>query len=328
MTKQEFSALVANAGFTPVGDTLAYGFIGQHPLTLQFAAYGQLQLIFALEKNQISPFRRELKQALRKKGTFVINKLLVVTLRQNRNTPHPQSFAILANALNSFFSAHCIHPQDVCPYCKQSHCDSTAIVKNTYRGVHKRCVDEQLEGNLRATEKNELEGSYLTGVIGAILGGVVGCIPTILTLWFLERHFSLLYALIPLCIFYGYKLFRGRMNRAALVTTIILSVVYVFGLYVLYIGIVLVAYGYSLSFLRYFITDPEFLRTLTGDLAISLLFTALGVAIVWRRISQTNTTVISATQDVRDSIRPINRYAYAPAPQQVPPAQPYNEGPQ
>ncbi len=317
MTKQEFTNFALNAGFELADEGSAYGLIGDYPVVIHFIN-GSAQLIFPFEKAQLQPAKNALKQALRQKAQFRIgSNAFVVVIRNRRKRPIQQVFAETANALIGIFKEYDIRPLDQCPYCSGGNCDSYAIVKNTYRCVHKHCIDEHLAGRIEATEKNELSGSYITGLIGGILGGAVGCIPTMLSLWFAETHYSILYALIPLGIYFGYKLLKGRMNRAVIITTIALSVFYAFALYILYSAAIIALYGYPISYLPLLLRDTQFLRGLLYDIAISFVFIALGIIIVWRRISHTNIREIAVTQNIGATVRPMNRYAYAPAVQQT-----------
>jgi hypothetical protein len=67
--------------------------------------------------------------------------------------------------------------------------------------------------------QTEREGSALLGVIGSILGGLVGCIPWVL-IALAGYVASLGGTFISLAAYYGYKLFRGKMDRTSTVVIV------------------------------------------------------------------------------------------------------------
>ena len=178
---------------------------------------------------------------------------------------------------------------DVCPLCRKKDCDALALV-NGYVPVHRACCENQAYNTVTQAELNRVQGSYVTGVIGALIGGLVGAIPTILTIWFLERIWVLLYALIPLCAYWGYKKLRGRMSRGAVVVVILSSVLQLFIMEQVYFYmLIVVSWGIWPSI---FATVPLYFDLMTPaeiaqDMAMSVVFLALGIWIVFRQIKTT-----------------------------------------
>ena len=62
-----------------------------------------------------------------------------------------------------------------------------------------------------------------------------------------EKIYALLFALIPLCIYYGYKLLKGKMNKVVIVLTVILSVLSVYMIEMLLLAYYIVAEGFLIS---------------------------------------------------------------------------------
>lgn len=135
----------------------------------------------------------------------------------------------VTQALNLFTSGlreAGINPSDLCPVCKQGGCDAYADVGG-YTAVHSTCV-EALSVSAANQAHNALRsGSYITGLIGALVGGLIACIPNIIA-YMAGWMVGYFYALIPLGAYYGYKMFRGRMNRGAFVFTCIASLIHLF----------------------------------------------------------------------------------------------------
>ena len=96
---------------------------------------------------------------------------------------------------------------DICPLCLKPLCDAYALVKSEFQPVHAACVHAQ------STDIKKSASSGL-GWLGALLGGLVGTIPTLLAIFLLSYISAWLCALIPIAAFYGYKLLGGKMARS------------------------------------------------------------------------------------------------------------------
>lgn len=136
-----------------------------------------------------------------------------------------QQWERLFSMLFDFFDTYHITPPTRCPVCDQEGCDILALYQAHFAPIHSVCLQRLMNEAEERAELQHLNGSYVTGLIGGILGGILGALPNLLLTWMAGRSHSLLFALIPLGIYYGYKLFRGKMNHIALVLTIGLSII-------------------------------------------------------------------------------------------------------
>lgn len=130
------------------------------------------------------------------------------------------------------------------------------------------------------------------GIIGGILGAIVGVLPSFLSVVLVEKIYALLFALIPLCIYYGYKLLKGKMNKVVIVLTVILSVLSVYMIEMLLLAYYMVSdYGLLISeaiqLVGASLLEPSVWTAMTMDALTSFLFVALGIWIAWGRISRT-----------------------------------------
>ena len=197
---------------------------------------------------------------------------------------------------------------DQCPLCRKPGCDGVALV-GRYVPVHQACCREHSVSTVTRAEVNARTGSYVTGLIGALAGGFVGAIPTILGIYFLEMIWSLLFALIPLGAYYGYKLCRGRMNRFALAAVLISCLFQLFAMEQALFYIVL--HDLTGLFPSMFATIGLYFDLMTpgdmfADMWQSVLFMALGVWIVFRRISQTSVSEVHSAGTLMDSMMPYS----------------------
>lgn len=56
---------------------------------------------------------------------------------------------------------------------------------------HRECCQQGAYDTVAREELNRVQGSYITGIVGALVGGLVGAIPTLLTsgFWKESGHF-------------------------------------------------------------------------------------------------------------------------------------------
>lgn len=207
-----------------------------------------------------------------------------------------------------------LRPPETCPICGQGGCDALAL-QGGYVPVHRACVENQSQAASARAEENAVMGNYFTGFLGALLGGLVGVIPNVLAAVLLERIFALLYALIPLAAYYGYKLCKGKMNKGAFVCTLISSVINLF--------VVELANQYIWVWMEYGAMDiAEYLVAFTmvlleGELTANLLqgaiFLALGLWISWGAITRTSTHEVRDAAAVQATLQPWPVRESAPA---------------
>lgn len=223
-----------------------------------------------------------------------------------------------------------MHIPTLCPLCGAPGCDSYAYMNKAYHPTHAVCVQSMAAVTHAKAAENQQNGSYLTGFIGAVLGALVGLIPNLITYFYLDYAFALLYALIPLASYYGYKLLRGKMTGVAtaiiaVVTILAAPFVDIFGL-----SLYLLAEGYvfTTAELISLLFEPEVL----GSMVISFIFALIGLFIVSGIIRRGNKHVVNDSILTQSTLRPMQHLqpatpvaqpvAYAPLevqPQNPPP---------
>lgn len=142
--------------------------------------------------------------------------------------------------------------------------------------------------------------------LGAVLGGIVGSIPCVV-LYVVGYIASMVAALIALGVGYGYKLLGGKPGKLSFAMIIVITLL----VSVLAVGAGLVCdLGYSIftgelqsdwgvgrdeiqisdtfSILQLALSDeevrPDLISEWVSSLALNLLFSCLGIAIVWKRL--------------------------------------------
>ncbi len=183
--------------------------------------------------------------------------------------------------------------------CTECGCEITTgrwvLINGTAYHFHDSCADKaarEVEGS--NSRKAEADGSYITGLLGALCGSAVGAI-----VWGIVLYLGYVASLVGLLIGFlaekGYNLLKGKQGKAK-VPVLILAVI--FGVVLGTVG----AYGYALlemiqggelpgfvlgdipMLLTVMLSeDPEFRSSVISNMAQGLLFAALGVFALLRQ---------------------------------------------
>lgn len=319
----QFSDFAAARGCRQVQND-AFGIYRGYPFAVHYKKGGQGQLTAAFKFGSKTPksLLKEMRAALKPYGASPMSYApdRVGFLLAGKEGAE-ENFDNALSALAELFTAAGLTPPTVCPFCKGNGCDTLAFVGGGYVPVHRACLDRALAGNATAARRSMQQGNYFTGILGALAGGLVGALPSLLTIWFASRVFALLFALIPICAYQGYKLCRGRLNRVATVVTILSSILQVFVLEQLLFYISVVDYYgiwpsiFSSMILYFRLYTPG---DMIASMATQLVFVALGIWISWRMITQTGGTALQSVQYINATVAPYAAPGTTPAPAQTP----------
>ena len=154
------------------------------------------------------------------------------------------------------------------------------------------------KAKVKETEKKEkikVKNNYFLGIIGAILGGVVASIPWILVYVYGNLMLSALSILIPVGIFYGYKLFGGRTTKALPTIVVIISILITILTMLVLMPIFLIqSQGATINFsnIKYLYGNMNLFEGKTLDIVIAIIFTTFGAyiisAIIKKKIANEN----------------------------------------
>lgn len=139
--------------------------------------------------------------------------------------------------------------------------------------------------------KEKKKGSYITGTIGAILGGLVASIPWILTYTFANMIVAALAIIIAGGAFLGYKIFKGKIGKAfPVIITIVSLLVVTIVTTVICPSILMIQSGYPITLdnlVSLYISEARtnVRDAIIQDLIVSLAFTAIGIAAIVHSIS-------------------------------------------
>ena len=133
------------------------------------------------------------------------------------------------------------------------------------------------------------QGNYLTGIIGAIIGGFIATIPWVLAYVYGNMMLSLLAVLIAAGEFYGYKLCKGKIDKKLPVIIMILAIIIVSVTTLIIIPAWLLAkegLPVTLQSIKNLYSFSDFSTAIIKDYLITVIFTVLGASVVTSSIKK------------------------------------------
>lgn len=314
MDKAEYKQMCESHGLRLVSDFRAVGMERGYPVTVQYAGKKSVSMSLPTGKEDQKRFSGELKSRLRESFGKSVSAAWAdvgyVTVYLD-TASIPDVYCQGVTAVLDIFKSLGFTVPDRCAVCGGSGCDCATPRGPAYAPVHRACLESGVAGAKAAADKNIQGGSYLLGAVGAFLGAAVGVLPSVFTILALEKIYVLLFMLIPLASYAGYKLLKGKMNYASLVFTLIFSVLAVyllnFGITIYYLADYYeLTASEALSLVPPALGDPEMWVDITRseDFLKCILFVALGIFLAWGQISRTNKTSIKDAQGLLESAVP------------------------
>ena len=309
MKANEFSLLASELGLTAYGPRLC-GVVDGWPLTVYNTRLTHVQFVADRKKDRAT--MRQIEEMLKTWGGRVYSwRGNILTLTSPSQKKARGSRAEYISFCAWVMTRVGLKPLDHCPYCGARYCDVAAMIGRNFQLVHLRCLRDAADKARDKAENNSHNGNYLLGTLGAILGMIVGTIPTLMTVYFMSIESSLLFALIPICIYLGYKFFGGKMNRSALFLSVVLSIAAVFLLnFEIVVLIFMDEYGASFGEAMRALPDVFQDGTFWAEIAMNslqeYLFTGLGLMIAWRLIS---TTDAGSADELAAALRMARNYS-------------------
>ena len=137
--------------------------------------------------------------------------------------------------------------------------------------------------------KKEKTGSYLTGIIGAIIGGIIATIPWVLVYVYGNMMLSILAAIIAGGEFLGYKICKGKIDKKLPIIIMVIAVIVVMVTTLAIIPALLIhkqGLPVSIANVQKLYGSSEFSTAITRDCIISIIFTILGASIITSNIKK------------------------------------------
>lgn len=325
MTKDEFSQLCRSHGLTMTADTQAVGWERGFFIVLRYAGKNNVSVSLPVRKDDQNKYARDLKLELKSRFGRNVSAAWtpegVTMFVSSKSIPDVYCQGVTA-ALDTLRGLGFTAPEN-CPVCGRAGCDAAIPKGPGCVPVHRACLEGNVSGAQVRSDDNLKNGSYLLGFIGALLGMVVGILPTVLTILAMDRIYVLLFMFIPLASYAGYRLLKGKMNYAALIFSILFSILGVFLLnFISSLWAVKEYYSLTISQMMELavpaFTDMEVWAEIakSEDFLKCLIFVAAGIFLAWGQISRTGKTDVKAARDVLSSAVPYaapQSFEYDPA---------------
>lgn len=291
-------------------DGNGYGFIGDFPVVVRerkkppLSRTKGMTLTFTLEETD-KALKKDLNRAFSRKcyASIASNYLNIEVVGSYRSLA--ETYEELSQIVPEVFAQHNVLPMQTCPICQKEGCGSVVAYGKGYHSVHDYCVRSAVDTIKERAEDNQANGGYILGSLGGLAGGILACVPSFLTIWFMERAYSLLYILIPLGIYGGYKLMKGKLSKFVTGYTVVLSVILAVGLDIAVTAVGMISAGYPMELLPYLFRAPGMFESLFENILTSLLFVAIGIYYTWRRITHTSDTDLANAELLKETMIPF-----------------------
>ena len=283
--------------FAPVNQRLCVGTWKNYAVTLQqYSGRNYFVFVAVRVESARSALRKSLRAALKEAGikhcsvNQVMKNHIQATVTVGKDDSAHSDLCGFLDALTGILRQNGIGPANTCAITGAPNPDSLCLMQNGgcygFQPVFASAVRQSDYETKAQTEENELNGSYLTGLLGAVLGMVAGMAVNLLLMVLAHKISVWLFALIPFCAMFGYKRMKGKTNWVAMLIVIVLSLIAVPLMEYIYLAIsVAKEYDASLSEAlkevgRVFF-QSKVLKETTPEMLKMLLFMALGVAVSW-----------------------------------------------
>ena len=143
--------------------------------------------------------------------------ILRVTKKEEANTYMERVFSII----DTVFKEQGIQPLYTCPTCGQGNCDAMYFNQSMLTPIHSGCKSTLIEQTTQTYKDKQQNSKFFRGLIGLLIGGFIGGIPSILSILLFNYELLYLYALIPLGSLFAYKLLGGE---AGVIPTILITI--------------------------------------------------------------------------------------------------------
>ena len=237
---------------------------------------------------------------------------LTVTIRLDDELQAKRLFEAATARLKEVFREVEITAPKGCPICELPRGEMLTKYGGRLHLLHQNCLHNWKNETVAQMETKRYNAGHLRGVVGGLIGGIVGSLPALIALFIFDLFIGVLFAFIPMGVYFGWKLFGGLLSRGTTVFTILYSLllapVIVGAYWFLVFRILHPEPGLSWwDILEGYFTDATFLSYFLGDTFFAFLATIFGIFIAWRLISKTDQQELDRVKAAFDDAVPLER---------------------
>lgn len=217
-------------------NTVSIGLFNDYPVSLVFSEETEEKQWcignIAVEQYNPNKLQKQLpKESQENKINFLTKgaqatsfSFIILELTQEKAL---ETIETVLSLMTNLLSQNKISPQNKCCLCNQTDVDDYALYadatdNNTIlaRPIHVHCVKK--EYNITMERVNSKTNPFIC-ILYALIGALIGAIPTVLTIVFAKYEVAILEAIIPLAAFYGWRFAKGKSSTLAAIVVLIVS---------------------------------------------------------------------------------------------------------
>lgn len=305
MNKTEFKSYMESVGFQVRGK-LAYGNVKGYPILVKKRFLSRLELYFYLEDNPWQEIRVEILALAKKYHADAYFENNQITWRVHVGKKVTEQIQKMWDDIVLVLQDKGVKIPKRCILCGEEDSDVYAVIGEGNQPVHKDCLQKEIT---KVRDRMQ-QGRYSLGLIGGLLGCIVGSLPCILSMIFVQDTFCVLFLFIPPCVYYGYQFFKGRMSQFVFWVSVVFSLasVYIMQIVVriqrIFMENNLMWSGHNLLviFKKLMLSEDIWLK-MTQDAGLDFVFALMGILINWELISRTN---LKAEENITKVIDTVN----------------------
>ena len=320
MENDIFSSL-AQYDFTPVNPNVCVGVWNNYAVTLRRFSGRSFYVYFAVRFGKAPRgMKKTLKTAIKESGAKhdgavvqVMPNWVAFSFAFFKDENPAERFSDRMNAYTGALRGAGAAPANSCAITGAANPDSLCYLEDQkfygYQPVFSTAVRQSGYEAQTKAEDNEINGSYLSGIVGAILGTLVGIALNVATILLVDRIYAVLFALVPICAMFGYKLLRGRTNKVAVAVVCVLSVLAVPAMAFFTMAFEITQefdykLGDALELVGEHFFDADVMKEIGPGMLKLLLFMGLGLLIAWSYVRNSlNSTKVQAAKAQMESLR-------------------------
>ena len=204
---------------------------------------------------------------------------IIVKLNMNKKVQNLDNLSEIINLTISSCAANGAEPNTTCVKCG-AESGRAVYYKGQATTVCERCARD-IEENINNHFDSPL--SYLTGLAGAVVGGIAGAVP-----FFAGSYFGwwvyFFGTFISMAAFKGYAILKGPQKRGyAMFVVILSSFLAVFAAESVLVGVILLQNGYEFTLNNILYAFELFQENVIGEMIIAAVFSLVGLGYVNRQ---------------------------------------------